>query len=77
VLQDLRPRGIRFEGFRVRFEGFRVVDRVINCKVDIHAVVRVLQAASSRKKLSSSDTFGKIVWEQGPFSKLRVILVGN
>jgi hypothetical protein len=40
-------------------------------------VVRVLQAASSRKKLISGETIGKVVWEQGPFSKLHVKLVGN
>jgi hypothetical protein len=40
-------------------------------------VVRVLQAASSRKILSSIETVGEVVREQGPFSKLRLILVGN
>jgi hypothetical protein len=30
VVQDLRPRGIQFEGFRV-------VDRVVDSTVDIHA----------------------------------------
>jgi hypothetical protein len=40
-------------------------------------VVWVLQAASSRKKLISCETIVKVVWEQGPFSKLHVILVEN
>jgi hypothetical protein len=40
-------------------------------------VVRLLHAASSQEKLNSVETVGKVVWEQGPFSKLRVILVGN
>jgi hypothetical protein len=40
-------------------------------------VVQVLQAASSRKKLINGKTIGKDVREQGPFSKLHVILVGN
>jgi hypothetical protein len=38
---------------------------------------RVLKAASSLKKLISDETIGKVVWEQGPFSKLCIILVGN
>jgi hypothetical protein len=29
------------------------------------------------KKLNSNKTFGKVLWEQGPFSKLREILVEN
>jgi hypothetical protein len=40
-------------------------------------VVRVLQVASSRKKLISGETIGKVVREQDPFSKIRVILVRN
>jgi hypothetical protein len=40
-------------------------------------VVRLLLAASSREKLNAIETVGKVVREQGPFSKLRVILVGN
>jgi hypothetical protein len=40
-------------------------------------VVRLLYAASSREKLNSVETIGKVVREQGPFSKLRVILVGD
>jgi hypothetical protein len=39
-------------------------------------VVRVLQAASSWKKLIG-ETIGKVVWEQDPFKNLRVILVEN
>jgi hypothetical protein len=40
-------------------------------------VVWVLQASSSRRKLKSVETVGKVEREQGPFTKLRVILVGN
>jgi hypothetical protein len=40
-------------------------------------VVWVLQVASSRKKLISGKTIGKVVREQGPFSKQLVILVKN
>jgi hypothetical protein len=40
-------------------------------------VVRVLQAASGWKKLNSVEIVGEVVQEQGPFSKLCVILVGN
>jgi hypothetical protein len=40
-------------------------------------VIRLLRASSSRKNLISGETIGKVVREQGSFSKLRVILVGN
>jgi hypothetical protein len=40
-------------------------------------VVRVLHASSSWEKLISDETIGEVVREQGPFSKLRVLLVGN
>jgi hypothetical protein len=36
-------------------------------------VVWLIHAASSREKMSSIKTVGKVVWEQGPFSKLCVI----
>jgi hypothetical protein len=37
-------------------------------------VVWVLQAASSR---SSSETIDMVVWMQGPFNKLHIILAEN
>jgi hypothetical protein len=38
-------------------------------------VVWLLHAASSQKKLNSIDNVDKVAQEQGPFSKLRIILV--
>jgi hypothetical protein len=70
VVQHLGPR-------QTRFEGFQVVDRVVDCTVDFHSgwygCFRLLLV----KKLISSETFGEVVREQGPFSKLHIILVEN
>jgi hypothetical protein len=40
-------------------------------------VVWVLQAASGRENLNSVETIVEVVREEGPFSKLRLILVEN
>jgi hypothetical protein len=70
VVQDLRPR-------QTQFEGFQVVDQVVDCTVDIHGgwygCFRLLLVG----KLISAEIVGEVVWEQDPFSKLRVILVEN
>jgi hypothetical protein len=69
-VQDLRPR-------RTRFEGFQVVDQLIDYAFDIHGgwygCFRLLLAG----QLIFAETIGEVVREQGPFRKLRVILVEN
>jgi hypothetical protein len=62
---------------QTRFKGFQVVDQVVDCTVDIHGgwygCLRLLLV----RKLISAETIGEVVREQGPFSKLRIILVKN
>jgi hypothetical protein len=68
VVQDLRPR-------QTRFEGFQVVDQVVNYTVDIHGGWYGCFGLLLVGKLISVETVGEVVREQGPFSKLYVILV--
>jgi hypothetical protein len=70
VVQDYGPR-------RIWFRGFRVVDQVVDCTVDIHAGGTGASGYFYSKKLIPSETIGKVVWVQGLFIKLRVILVEN
>jgi hypothetical protein len=68
VVQDLKPR-------QTRFEGFQVVDQVVNCTVDIHGEWYGCFRLLLIEKLISAKTVSEVVREQGPFSKLHIILV--
>jgi hypothetical protein len=68
VVQELGSR-------QTRFEGFQVVDQVIDCTVDIHGGWYACFWSLLVEKFISTKTVCEVVREQGPFSKLRVILV--
>jgi hypothetical protein len=62
---------------QIQFKGSQVVDQVVDCMVDIHAGGTGASGCFWSEKLISSETVGKVVRGQCPFSKIRVILVGN
>jgi hypothetical protein len=53
------------------------VDQVVDYTVDIHTGGTGALGCFWSEKLISIETVGEVVLEQGPFNKLRVILVKN